>query len=278
MSLTALALCALLAAQGAAGPLLAQQRGPLYAHERTSAGAGGLSPRMSQIRSKAGGYGWMTPLVVATTKVLEGVAREAQGGRDFTAGEAFDFAAEPKFWGGLAGDFVFTAVLTGLAGALPGGSFLKMLLPIGGGFVGWEVGSGNLRNTNWMALGGQIMAVAAIQYAVLSMGGAPMVAAVASLAGGIGFGILHDAVMGQPISEAEDFSTGDGGRMWTGTSDPYQANHWTDSRAYASDSLEEGPSQRERIRQVYSDLRDSLKEGRLEDARSLLHEYRRLTK
>jgi len=58
-----------------------------------------------------------------------------------------------SFWGGTAGSFVGSMAGTAIASAIPGGAFVKTLFAIGGAAVGWQAGSGNLDNTDWVKLG-----------------------------------------------------------------------------------------------------------------------------
>ena len=59
---------------------------------------------------------------------------------------------EGWFWGGTAGSFVGSMAGTAIASAIPGGAFVKTLFAIGGAAVGWQAGSGNLKNTDWTKL------------------------------------------------------------------------------------------------------------------------------
>ncbi len=56
----------------------------------------------------------------------------------------------PEFWGGTAGSFGLSMLASAI---IPGGGFLKTLAAIGGAAVGWQIGSGNLRHTDWAELG-----------------------------------------------------------------------------------------------------------------------------
>lgn len=58
-----------------------------------------------------------------------------------------------QFWGGTAGSFIGSYGASIIASALPGGPFVKALAAVGGAAIGWQVGSGNLANTDWMQLG-----------------------------------------------------------------------------------------------------------------------------
>lgn len=58
-----------------------------------------------------------------------------------------------QFWGGTAGSFLGSYGASIIASALPGGPFVKALAAVGGAAIGWQVGSGNLANTDWTQLG-----------------------------------------------------------------------------------------------------------------------------
>lgn len=60
---------------------------------------------------------------------------------------------DPHFWGGTAGSFLGSYGASLIASALPGGAFVKTLFAVGGAAVGWQAGSGQLGNTDWVALG-----------------------------------------------------------------------------------------------------------------------------
>lgn len=152
----------------------------------------------ARVREKAGGYGFLTPLIYAITRGVELHARHAAGGPHPTAGELFDFASDRKFLGGLAGDLVFTALATAMTAGLPGGGFLKSILPVAAGFVGWEVGSGEIARSDWGALSAQIAVASVTHFAanvVLRSIGFPaagLVAALLSSAAGIATGVWLD--------------------------------------------------------------------------------------
>lgn len=56
----------------------------------------------------------------------------------------------PDFWGGTAGSFGLSMLASAI---VPGGAFLKTFAAIGGAAVGWQLGSGNLFDTDWTELG-----------------------------------------------------------------------------------------------------------------------------
>lgn len=56
----------------------------------------------------------------------------------------------PEFWGGTAGSFGLSMLASAV---IPGGTWMKTLGAIGGAAVGWQIGSGNLRHTDWAELG-----------------------------------------------------------------------------------------------------------------------------
>ncbi len=54
-----------------------------------------------------------------------------------------------EFWGGTAGSFGVSMLLSSV---IPGGAFVKTLAAIGGAAVGWQLGTGNLFETDWTEL------------------------------------------------------------------------------------------------------------------------------
>ncbi|MBI3891264.1 MAG: hypothetical protein HY303_07010 [Candidatus Wallbacteria bacterium] len=68
-------------------------------------------------------------------------------------GQATAQLKDPHFWGGTAGSFVGSYAGSLIASALPGGAFVKTLFAVGGAAIGWQAGSGQLGNTDWVALG-----------------------------------------------------------------------------------------------------------------------------
>ena len=54
------------------------------------------------------------------------------------------------FWGGTAGSFAGSMLLTAM---IPGGAFIKTLAGISGAAIGWQLGTGNLMETDWTELG-----------------------------------------------------------------------------------------------------------------------------
>jgi hypothetical protein len=160
---------------------------------------------IQKIGGKAGGYSVLTPVILALTRGAELSARRAEGqpvGKDEWA---LDFLGTRQFWGGFAGDVIATTLTMGVAAALPGPAFVKALLPVAAGFIGWEIGSGNLKNTDWASLSVQIGAVAAVQMALtaalVAVPGAGLIAAVGGAAAGIAAGMLFEKLRAQPTSD-----------------------------------------------------------------------------
>ncbi len=172
--------------------------GPPLDQERTLA---------SRIRDKSGGYGFLTPILIALTSAVDSFKHRESDAVVDTAADAFGFVGEKRFWGGLGADLLVTAVAGTIASAMPGGPFLQTLLPVAGGFLGWQIGTGQLGNTDWVGLGAQIGAAAVTQYAVIAMmGGMPgsrIVAGLASAVTGITMGILMDSIRDRYAMRAE---------------------------------------------------------------------------
>jgi hypothetical protein len=83
-----------------------------------------------------------------------------------------------EFWGGTAGSFAGSMLLTSL---IPGGAFVKTLAGIGGAALGWQLGSGNLMETDWMELG--VSSVGATIGATLGMALGPIGSFLGGMAG-----------------------------------------------------------------------------------------------
>lgn len=159
---------------------------PLFARDKASTTAG-VAHVAGQVRSKAGGWGLLTPLIVFGAKAVEAGYEDGH----FDWSEAGSFVKSPTFWKGFAGDALFSWLAGTLAGMLPGGALIRNFVAISGGFLGWEVGTGNLAHTDWGNLFGQILAASAVQTGLgllgFSMGGwaVSLAAAAAAIATGI---------------------------------------------------------------------------------------------
>lgn len=131
--------------------------------------------------------------------------RQAASGEGLDVGKAFSFLAEPSFWGGTAGGFLGSTVVTALtSGLFPGaGPFLKFLPGFLGAAFGFEFGSSLFGGqmdlfgtlvTTLASAGGHALAI--------SVFGAPGIAAVgAAIAAGALAGFILDKFRGGPESE-----------------------------------------------------------------------------
>lgn len=146
------------------------------------------------IEHKAGGWGIATPLMIAAVALYQ----EATDERDLEAKRL----ANRTVLGGLAGDFLMVAGARALVPMLPIPPVMKTALVISAGFLGWEVGSGNLAETDWVGLGAQI-ATATLLQTTLTAGAAaiglslgPVGLTALTIAGTIGVGMLVDKLRG----------------------------------------------------------------------------------
>ena len=129
-------------------------------------------------------------------------------------GGAANMMTKGWFWGGTAGSFAGSLAGTAIASCIPGGAFVKTLMAIGGAAVGWQAGSGNLKNTDWVQLG------------VTTVG-----ATIGALAGGVllsflgPFGAMIGGIVGHMVSSwlLNKF------RNWTAP------DHWAQARPEARD-------------------------------------------
>ncbi len=142
----------------------------------------------------------LTPLVLFGSRAVE--SGYENGSVDW--GEAAGFVQSKTFWKGLAGDLTFALVAGSIASAIPGGALLRSFVAISGGFIGWEVGTGNLANTDWVNVLGQVVAAGLMQTGLAMLGVPTLVATIATIAAAIGTGILIDHIRGKNDSLAED--------------------------------------------------------------------------
>lgn len=155
-----------------------------------------------KIHGKAGGWGIWTPIMVAGV----GIYNHVSGEEDLDS----DHFLNRELVGGLIGDFALVALMNKVVPMLPLPAVFKTALVIGSGFVGWEIGSGNLGETDWTNLLAQVATATTIQVGLqaaaaamgISIGGLPIL--LASMAGAIGVGILLDEMRGEPEAESSE--------------------------------------------------------------------------
>jgi len=110
----------------------------------------------------SGGWGWTTPAIIIGANLALGVIDSDGGGVD----KAMGLMTNPKFWGGVVGSLVIASLATRVATGLPGAAFLRTAVAMSGGFLGWEIGSLNIANADWLSIGSQIAAATAAYLAV----------------------------------------------------------------------------------------------------------------
>lgn len=84
-----------------------------------------------------------------------------------------------EFWGGTAGSFGLSMAASAI---IPGGAFIRTLGAIGGAAVGWQLGSGNLQDTDWAELGASTLGATLGSLLGSALGG-PIGAFIGGLAG-----------------------------------------------------------------------------------------------
>lgn len=122
-----------------------------------------------------------------------------------------------EFWGGTAGSFALSMV----GSMIPGGAFIKTLGAIGGAAVGWQLGTGNLSQTDWMQLGVSTLGATIGSVLGTAIGG-PIGGFIGGIAGQMlanwGLNKLRDYL----DKGADSTGTGQGQQAYDGHTDPYQ--------------------------------------------------------
>lgn len=225
----------------------------------------------SRVHGKAGGWAWMTPLLVAGV----GLYKHVHEDEEFT----LETVLNRQVVGGVLGDFALVALTHKIAPLLPIPPMFRAALLIGAGFVGWELGSGNLGQTDWVNLLAQVATATAIQVGLTAaaaglgfpLGGVPIM--LASMAGAIAVGILLDHWRTGPEAEAWERpgapATGPpAARIRAGPAAPA-------APAAPEDAVPE-PAGAAVRRDLYDRLRQALVRGDRARAAALLGEYRAL--
>lgn len=109
--------------------------------------------RASYLAQSAAKWAVFSAGVAVTSRAIESYRQDGR----IDWGYATQDLRSGTFWTGTAGSFVgsmaASALVSGISSAVPGGAFLRTAAAIGGAAVGWQVGSGNLANTDWTQLG-----------------------------------------------------------------------------------------------------------------------------
>lgn len=114
---------------------------------------GGSEGRGSTIKGLVGSAAKWAMFSTALTVGMRAFDQLRENNWDVTSIDWKDAVAPlrtAEFWGGTAGSFGLSMLASAV---IPGGTFFKTLAAVGGAAVGWQVGSGNLRHTDWAELG-----------------------------------------------------------------------------------------------------------------------------
>ena len=163
----------------------------------------------ASVKGNSGGWGWKSLIVAATSAAASEFHASRTEGRVYDLNNVYNFVKQPKFWGGLAGDLTLTYIITRLAPAIPGGIFVQTLATVAAGFVGFELGSGNIRNTDWLSIGIQSVVATGAYLGTAALIGAiglpfaPIIATVASIGAALGAAYLLEKWRGAKYSANE---------------------------------------------------------------------------
>jgi hypothetical protein len=150
---------------------------------------------------------------------------------------------EGWFWGGTAGSFVGSMAGTAIASAIPGGAFIKTLFAIGGAAIGWQAGSGNLKNTDWVKLGATTVGstIGAIAGGVLLSFLGPFGAMIGGMVGHVVAGWLVDKVRGWLAADNMTYSRPEEKSDYTPSSDnSYVGSAYGDQTDYSNNNQSSG--------------------------------------
>ena len=156
----------------------------------------------SSVGANAGGWGLATPLIIAGVGIYKHVSKQD----DFEAGDILN----RKVLGGLAGDFLTVAAFNAIAPHLPVAPLLRSFFVMFGGFLGWEIGSGNLAEADWVSIVAQAGVATLVQHGIhmlaatggLALG--PVATSVLAIASAMTVAILLEELRGGPEAEAAD--------------------------------------------------------------------------
>ena len=163
----------------------------------------------ASVKGNAGGWGWKSLLVAASSAAASEFHASRADGRVYDLNNVFNFVKQPKFWGGLAGDLTLTYIVASLAPAIPGGIFVQTLATVAAGFVGFELGSGNIKNTDWLSIGIQSVVATGAYLGTMALVGAiglpfaPLIATAASIGAALGAAFLLEKWRGKKYAANE---------------------------------------------------------------------------
>lgn len=130
--------------------------------------ARGLVRASEKVESMAGGWALATPMIVAGTNLIQ----EALGGEDYQN----QTVGTKDLLMGMGTDMALVGLTKLAVRTLPLPPLAKAALITTAGFMGWEIGTGNLSKTDWALLGAEIATATALQV------GLPILAAAAGIA------------------------------------------------------------------------------------------------
>ncbi len=161
---------------------------------------GGSAPAWAETARKvgenAGGWALATPFLVAGSQLALQAAGEDRL-------EVEDLVNR-KVVGGLIGDFVTVGIVAHLVPLLPLGPVLGQAALMAAGFVGWEIGSGNLANADWAAIGVQVATATALKVTLAAMGLSGFPVAALTIAGTLTVALLLQHLREGMEADAED--------------------------------------------------------------------------
>jgi hypothetical protein len=160
----------------------------------------------TSVRANAGGWGLATPLIIAGVGIYKQISEQ----ETFEASDILN----RKVLGGLAGDFLTVAAFNVIAPALPVAPLLRNYFVMFGGFLGWEIGSGNLAEADWVSMLSQAGVATLVQHGIhmlaatggLSLG--PMATSILAIASAMAVAILLEELRGGPEAESADRAYG----------------------------------------------------------------------
>jgi len=161
------------------------------------------------VHEHAGGWGLKSALIFSASGAVREFYDARNGGRTYSLGNAMSFTKQPRFWGGLIGDLSLTMAVTAIAPAIPGGIFVQTFAKVAAGFVGFELGSGNIKNTDWLSIGAQAAVSTAVYLGAMAALGpmgiafAPVIATVLSIGAALATAYLLDKLRGPKHVGAE---------------------------------------------------------------------------
>jgi len=124
---------------------------------------------MRAVRYSGTGWGWLTPLFFAGTRVFEAATMQ-----DASAEERLDHATKwaknPRFWGAVAADMASCYAAEALVACLPFGPFIKNLIVCFTGFAVFEGVYGGFDQVDWKTLAIQSVVLTAVEMGVAALG------------------------------------------------------------------------------------------------------------